>query len=797
MLKFHAYIAMVFMLLPQASFALNDGVWCAEENKHYCVCPNGEVRYGANGVFTSWRSVSDKIACNNDNFGDPIKGVGKNCYCRKNKALLIDGAPDGGASPTEVNHPDFAASLGEVQCCHDSDGCTRRDNGMCISGDNDNLKFSFHEAVDACAALGDGWRICTRDEVDSNLCKSKGCAHDSRLVWATEKKFYPKVHPAAGTATCQAAMDEWCANNTPYKHARFGRAMSNANQEDMWRCYSTGALTADRMYVRMVNPDQKCSKSGATAGVLHPDDATCWGHWTRNDDLPAILQSCLDTTIEMVNGFIKAEGVLCSDRNELNDIMPTGTGVTAEAAIAACRDEPMCMSVESYQGRTDQWQFSSSCTRSIATPASNNAVSYFRAEGYGFMAVEDVVCAGRNELNSVMPTDSGVSAAEALAACFAEPTCIQVESRRDTRDRWQFSSSCTPDLATKVDDTFKSEYLSYFKKSLGSFMAVEDVACGGRNELNSVMPTGSGVSADEALAACFAEPTCVQVESYQGRRDRWQYSSSCTADIATPSSENHLSYFKRKAYMGVCITYAQLFGSVDPQAQHHFSFDPNASLLETLQAKLELTQEQINQAKADHPDIEDAKMSEFLDIYNAQVAYCVHSVGSLALEVAERFHPESEAILETAYFEWLEAAESASEVSTGGRRRLSGPLIVVFLAILFCAVIWAVVFTPLGNCRRRRRALSMPNWESTKPTAEALRRILQAESSNSNGVFTIELDSILNACKVSSVNVASWLCQQSEEELMHFMGAALCGGALMQTVCQVDVPALEALAHHG
>merc|ERR1719339_217281 len=93
-----------------------------------------------------------------------------------------------------------------------------------------------------------------------------------------------------------------------------------------------------------------------------------------------------------------------------------------------------------------------------------------------------------------------------------------------------------------------------------------------------------------------------------------------------------------------------------------------------------------------------------------------------------------------------------------------------------------------------RRALSMSNWESTKP----MRRLLEGESSNTgNGGFTIDLDSILNACKVSSVNLASWLCRQSEEELMHFMGLALCGGALVETVCQVDLPAMEALAHHG
>lgn len=775
MLKFHACIAMVIMLLPQASFAFSDGVWCGEENKHYCNCPNGEVRYGANGVFTSWRSVSSQIACNNDVFGDPLRGTGKHCYCRKNNALLIDGAPAGGSSPAEVNHPDFASSLGEVQCCHDSDGCTRRDNGVCISGNNNSLKFSFHEAVDACATLGDGWRICTRHEVDSNLCRSKGCAHDSYLVWATEKKFYPsaKVHPYAGTATCQAVLDEWCVNNTPYKHARFGRHMSNANNDDAWRCYSTGALTADRMYVRMVNPAQKCSKSGATAGVPHPDDATCWNHWTRQDDLSAIVQSCLDATIEMVNGFIKAEGVLCSSGNELNDIMPTGSGVTAEEAIAACRAEPTCLSVESYQGRTDKWQFSSSCTRSIATPASN-AVSYFRVERDGLMPVEGFVCSGRNELNNIMPTGSGVTAAEAVAACIAEPTCVQVESYAGRRDRWQFSSSCTPEIATE-----SSNNLSYFRTCRDGTFDTTRVC------------RDMGQFCDEP-ERCLDCAHCDEHDRSQGK---------CPECVTA------------KTFLGVCIMYAQIFGSVDPQAQHHYSIDPNSSVFETLQAKMQLSQEQIDETRAEHPTIGDAKMSDFLDMYNAQVVFCVRTVGSLALEVAERVHPHSDDIMETAYFEWMETVESTLEVSTAGRRRLwieavlilgGIGLIILIIIVVYVAIRygWSGVgkmFESAGKMLwEGRRELSMSNWESTEPTEEAMRRLLQAESANTgNNAFTIDLNSILNACKVSSVNMASWLCQQAEEELMHYMGLALCGGAFVETVCQVYLPGMEALVHDG
>merc|ERR1719273_1085245 len=139
-----------------------------------------------------------------------------------------------------------------------------------------------------------------------------------------------------------------------------------------------------------------------------------------------------------------------------------------------------------------------------------------------------------------------------------------------------------------------------------------------------------------------------------------------------------------------------------------------------------------------------------------------------------------------------------TEISIGGRRRLFDPILAVaaifFFIIVVVCLFWWFVLPALGNWFKGRRALSM---ESTKPTEKAMRRLLQAESSNTgNGGFTIDLDHIWKACKVSSVNLASWICQQSEEELLHFMGAAICGGALMETVCQVDLPALGALAHH-
>jgi len=57
-----------------------NAVKCADENGQ-CSC-NGQVRYGMNGVFTSWREVTGSIGCNNGVFGDPLHGTVKACYCR-------------------------------------------------------------------------------------------------------------------------------------------------------------------------------------------------------------------------------------------------------------------------------------------------------------------------------------------------------------------------------------------------------------------------------------------------------------------------------------------------------------------------------------------------------------------------------------------------------------------------------------------------------------------------------------------------------------------------------------------
>lgn len=54
---------------------------CADEGDT-CECTGG-VTYGARGFYDS-TIVDGSIVCNNDNFGDPVPGITKHCYCNEN-----------------------------------------------------------------------------------------------------------------------------------------------------------------------------------------------------------------------------------------------------------------------------------------------------------------------------------------------------------------------------------------------------------------------------------------------------------------------------------------------------------------------------------------------------------------------------------------------------------------------------------------------------------------------------------------------------------------------------------------
>merc|ERR1712012_13089 len=116
---------------------------------------------------------------------------------------LLDAAPRSGRSVDEVKNPDPLQKLGEVQCCKEgqcsrhfpSDSTKRAD---CLSGANDAVKHTFQEAIDMCEKLGSGWSLCTRTEVNSNICKGTGCGHDHKLAWAFESPALLDAAPRSG-----------------------------------------------------------------------------------------------------------------------------------------------------------------------------------------------------------------------------------------------------------------------------------------------------------------------------------------------------------------------------------------------------------------------------------------------------------------------------------------------------------------------------------------------------------------------------------------------------------------------
>jgi hypothetical protein len=100
----------------------------------------------------------------------------------------------------------------------------------------------------------------------------------------------PAFYKHAGSKQCEAVLNDWCVQNTPYKYARFDVAW-NAPDTKGWRCYSSGALTEDTYSADMAAMSVSENKCRSTAGIPEPNEATCWNHWSRNSELTSILDS--------------------------------------------------------------------------------------------------------------------------------------------------------------------------------------------------------------------------------------------------------------------------------------------------------------------------------------------------------------------------------------------------------------------------------------------------------------------------------------------------------------------------
>jgi len=83
-------------------------VWCATESKQCRFTGTASVVYGARTTWTTPRTFTGGVTCNNATFGDPLSGVLKACYLK----LATAPAPAPAPAPTPaVNSPPLGYSL--------------------------------------------------------------------------------------------------------------------------------------------------------------------------------------------------------------------------------------------------------------------------------------------------------------------------------------------------------------------------------------------------------------------------------------------------------------------------------------------------------------------------------------------------------------------------------------------------------------------------------------------------------------------------------------------------------------
>ena len=92
-------------------------------------------------------------------------------------AWAQDGCSSSGDSPTAADRPNSFKTC--VRCCSD-DGTTCFTPHDCTIASN---WVTYDDAVPKCAVIGK--RLCTREELNTDVCCGTGGSGDSYLVWTT------------------------------------------------------------------------------------------------------------------------------------------------------------------------------------------------------------------------------------------------------------------------------------------------------------------------------------------------------------------------------------------------------------------------------------------------------------------------------------------------------------------------------------------------------------------------------------------------------------------------------------
>jgi len=216
--------------------------------------------------------------------------------------------------------------LGEIQCCHAAHGCTRRSpwnsnsNAHCISGSNDAVKYTFQEAVNQCEELGAGWSLCTRTQVDANICQAKGCGHDNHLVWVRDP---PTACSLQGLTFGGQTMTDYICSRSEFS------AIAFTNNCATW------GLATRRSTQQQANADAIDWCDGGGLGVDGGRHG-CTVHHTRQD---LLCKRC----------FHQISNTNCFNYGRITKHGYRGNDVTLEQCQMLCQNEVECVKINYYK----------------------------------------------------------------------------------------------------------------------------------------------------------------------------------------------------------------------------------------------------------------------------------------------------------------------------------------------------------------------------------------------------------------------------------------------------------------
>ena len=93
---------------------------------------------------------------------------------------LTSGCPSKDNSIENTQDVISTNQTGAVRCCS-------IDGGSCKSETPDCSTLTFVKADQKCAKIG--MRLCSKQELSSNICCATGCLFDDELVWYTNGKY--------------------------------------------------------------------------------------------------------------------------------------------------------------------------------------------------------------------------------------------------------------------------------------------------------------------------------------------------------------------------------------------------------------------------------------------------------------------------------------------------------------------------------------------------------------------------------------------------------------------------------